>query len=85
MFQQSQQQGWTGLSNGELIRRADGDFDVFLLADKNVRYQQNLAERTIAFVELPTNRWPILKAIASRVVAAIHAAAPGSYTIIDAK
>ncbi len=28
-------------------------FDVFITADKNLRYQQNLKERTIAIIELP--------------------------------
>jgi hypothetical protein len=42
--------------NGDLLRPADGSFDVFVVADKNMRYQQNLGGRHIAIVELPTNR-----------------------------
>jgi hypothetical protein len=37
-----QQMGWAGVKNGELLRRAEGEFDLFLTADKNLRYQQNL-------------------------------------------
>ena len=37
-------QGWSGLSNGELLRRAQAEgFDVFLTADQNLEYQQNLS------------------------------------------
>jgi len=48
--------------------RVESRFDVLLLADKNLRYQQNLTGRKIALVELPTNRWPFLKLMASRIV-----------------
>jgi predicted nuclease of predicted toxin-antitoxin system len=34
--------GWAGLKNGELLARAAADFDVFLTADQNLKYQQNL-------------------------------------------
>ena len=77
-----QLQGWSGFKNGDLVRLIDGRFDVFLLADKNLRYQQNLSLRQISIVELPTNRWPLLKVIAARIISAVHSATPGSYTII---
>ena len=38
-----QELGWTGIKNGELLRLAENDFDVFITSDKNLRYQQNLA------------------------------------------
>ena len=77
-----QLQGWSGFKNGDLVNLIDGHFDVFLIADKNLRYQQKLSQRQIAIVELPTNRWPLLKIMAARIISAVHAAAPGSYTIV---
>lgn len=77
-----QQCGWSGVTNGELLRRAEGQFDALVLADKNLRYQQNLSNRQIAIVELPSNRWPVLKLLASEVASAVHSAMPGSYTIV---
>ncbi|MEO5960878.1 MAG: hypothetical protein ABIZ49_10245, partial [Opitutaceae bacterium] len=53
-----QLEGWTGTENGALLKRVGGKFDVLVLADKNLRYQQNLKRQGIALVELPTNRWP---------------------------
>jgi hypothetical protein len=38
-----QREGWAGISNGDLLDLVDGAFDVMVLADKNLRYQQNLA------------------------------------------
>ena len=77
-----QLQGWAGFKNGELVGLIDQRFDVFLIADKNLRYQQNLSERRIGIVELPTNRWPLLKVMVGRIVTAVHSATPGSYTIV---
>ena len=78
-----QEQGWTGISNGDLVNRGEEQFDVLLLADKNLRYQQNLRSRRIALIELPTNRWPLVEKIASRIAQAVEQAAPNSYTIIE--
>jgi hypothetical protein len=50
--------GWDTLSNGDLLREAErAGFDVLLTADKNMWYQQNLAERRIALIVLSTPRW----------------------------
>ena len=38
-----QQQGWGGWKNGDLIRRAEAKFDLFITSDQNMQYQQNLA------------------------------------------
>ncbi|CAN5665491.1 hypothetical protein BH09VER1_BH09VER1_01070 [soil metagenome] len=77
-----QAEGWSGIKNGELLRRIDGNFDVFILGDKNLQYQQNLSDRRIAIVELPTIRWPLLLPLIPDVVTAVDAARPGSYTVV---
>lgn len=77
------EQGWAGIGNGELVRRVEERFDVLLLADKNLCYQQNLTSRRIALIELPTNRWPLLEKLAPRIAAAVDHASEGGYTIID--
>ena len=50
-----QSQGWGGIKNGELLQRAEGEFDLFITSDQNIRYQQNLTGRRIAILELSTN------------------------------
>jgi hypothetical protein len=74
--------GWRGILNGELLRIADETFDVFILADKNMRYQQNMDGRQIAIIELPTNRWPLLLPLAQRVAEAVQNTQAGGYIII---
>lgn len=42
--------GWDSISNGELLTVAEAaGFVALLTTDKNLRYQQNLANRKIAF------------------------------------
>ena len=44
---------WSGLLNGELMKTAiNGGFDVFITADKNLRYQQNIANYDISIILL---------------------------------
>lgn len=57
-----QEMGWTGIKNGELLKRASRSFDVFLTADKNLRYQQNLKNLAVAIIVLPSNRVEIIEA-----------------------
>lgn len=44
--------GWSGLKNGELLRQAEARFDVFVTADRNLRFQQNLSSFAIGVVVL---------------------------------
>lgn len=75
--------GWDRLKNGALIKAAESaGFEVMVTSDKNIRYQQNLSDRKIALVILPSGRWPAVKAQLTEVVAAVDDAKPGSFTEI---
>ena len=39
-----QEKGWAGMKNGELLRSAENEFDVWVTADRNIEYQQNLSQ-----------------------------------------
>jgi len=72
--------GWERLSNGDLLNVAESDgFEVFVTADKNIRYQQNLTGRKIAIVVIGHARWKVLRRYTDPVVAAVNAATPGSF------
>jgi hypothetical protein len=78
------ERGWDRLLNGELIAAAEAaGFELLLTTDKNMRYQQNLKGRKIAFVVIGNQQWPTLRRYVERVVAAINAATPGSYTEVE--
>ena len=44
--------GWSGLKNGELLRRSAGRVDAFVTADQNLEYQQNLRNLPVAVMIL---------------------------------
>ena len=49
-------QGWSGLKNGALLDAAEeADFELFITADQELRYQQNLTGRRMAHLVLSTN------------------------------
>jgi hypothetical protein len=78
------ERGWDRLVNGELIAAAEAaGFNVLLTTDKNIRYQQNLTDRKIAFVVLGNQQWPVLRHYVERVVAVVNAATPGSYAEVE--
>jgi hypothetical protein len=51
---------WDGVKNGELLKRANSEFDVFITADKNLPYQQNLKQFMLAIIVLPSNRVEVI-------------------------
>jgi len=78
------ERGWDRLLNGELISAAEAaGFELLLTTDKNMRYQQDLRGRKIAFVVIGNQQWPTLRRYVERVVAAVNAATPGSYAEVD--
>jgi hypothetical protein len=50
--------GWAGIQNGELFRRAQDQFEVFVTVERNRSFQQNLPQFSIAVIVLqaPPNR-----------------------------
>ena len=72
----AQQMGWKNIQNGELLDLAEGEFDVFVTADQGVRYQQNLAGRKIAILELSTNKLRLIEAAASQINEALDSIGP---------
>ena len=51
----AKKRGWHAVKNGELIQKAETEFDLFITCDQNIRYQQNLQGRRIAILELSSN------------------------------
>jgi len=71
---------WSTLENGELLAEAErGGFQVFITTDQNLRYQQNLQNRQIAVLVLPTTRWPQIALHVADVLAAINRIRAGDY------
>ena len=75
-----QQQGWAGLGNGELLRRAaEAGFEVFLTADQNLEFQQKLVRSSLRVIVLVavSNALEDLLPLVPNVVRSIPEARPG--------
>ena len=56
---------------------------MFLTADKNMRYQQNLSARKISIIVLGHSPWQVVSLRIAEIVAAVNAATPGSYAEVE--
>ena len=75
----AQKKKWGAVKNGDLLRLAEKDFELFITSDQGIRYQQNLAGRRIAILELSTNDLRRIQASASSLVAAVNTIRPGEF------
>jgi hypothetical protein len=76
--------GWGSISNGDLLDAAErAGFELFIIADKNLRYQQNLTGRRIAILELWTNHRPTLERHFERIRAVAERVSPGEYLVLE--
>jgi len=80
----AEERGWGRLENGALLIAAEeAGFEVFLTADKNLRYQQNLAGRKIALVVLGNSPWPLVQLHIPEILTAVNAVTAGSFVEVD--
>jgi predicted nuclease of predicted toxin-antitoxin system len=77
-----QEMGWAGVENGALLELAESDFEVFLTADKNIRYQQNLKGRKLATVEFPSNKLSVVKRLESDLKTILEEITTGDYVAL---
>ena len=81
-IQTVQEMGWSGIKNGELLKLAEQQFDVFITTDKNLRYQQNLGRVRLAFVLLPSNSVPVVITLLPQFEAALRTIQSGHFVEI---
>ncbi|OQW46287.1 MAG: hypothetical protein A4C66_06695 [Nitrospira sp. HN-bin3] len=79
------QAGWAGIKNGELLTRAQTQFDVFITVDRNLAFQQNIPQFTIAVIVLqaPTNRLKDLRPLLPKLLQALPTAIKGQVNRIS--
>ena len=78
-----QGKGWSGIRNGDLLQRAEVEFDLFITSDQNIRYQQNLANRPISILELSTNDLRRILAARALIEDAIKRIKPAEFRRLD--
>ena len=75
---------WAGTRNGELLALATREFDVFLIVDRKLQHEQNLATFDIAVIVLvaPTNTLADLRPLMASVLSAIPTAQRGRALVV---
>ena len=71
--------GWSGVLNGELMRRARGCCGVFVTLDRNIEFQQNISVLPfgVIVVRAVSNRMVHLRLLAGAILLAVSAVRPG--------
>jgi hypothetical protein len=74
------QMGWAAKKNGELLGLVEGDFEVFITVDQNLRHQQNLSSSRLVVIVLiaTSNQYDDLALLIPQVEQAITDSPPGS-------
>ena len=80
-----QEMGWSGVKNGELLRRAETKFDVWVTADQNIEFQHNLSRFNIAVAVLvaPRNKLEVLLPLIPELHEVLKTIQPGQIAYID--
>lgn len=76
--------GWAGLKNGALLSKAQGQFDVLVTMDSQMRFHQDLSRFKIAVLVLqaPSNRLADTRPLMPKVLALLPTVKPGEVTIV---
>jgi hypothetical protein len=71
--------GWAGITNGELLRRMQGEYDALVTMDRGIEFQQNLATLPfgVLLVRAPSNRMVHLQPLVPPILDALPAVKPG--------
>ena len=79
--------GWAGLKNGDLLSRAQHEFDALVATDRNLPFQQDLSRFAIAVIVLraQSNRIADLRRLIPQLLGALPVARRGEVTWVGAE
>lgn len=80
-----QKVGWSGLTNGQLLSRAQQQFDVFITGDRNLSFQQNVTEFRIAIIVLRATGTQLHQTLPlmTKVLPLLRSLKPGTVTFVS--
>ena len=78
--------GWSGIKNGELLRRTTGRFETFVTMDRNLEFQQNLADLPfgILLIRASSNRLKDVAPLIPTILDVLPTIVPGRVTPVGA-
>jgi predicted nuclease of predicted toxin-antitoxin system len=77
-------QGWAGTTNGELLAKVEGEFDIFITLDSNIAFQQNLENLKLCVIVIRAvnSRYETLQPLIPDIVQAVDRAKVGNIVVI---
>lgn len=81
-----QARGCSGMTNGEFLRRARGEFDALLTMDRGLPHQQDLSDLGLGVlvVRAPSNRMEHLNPLVEPISRALSDLRPGQVRTVSA-
>jgi hypothetical protein len=78
------EKGWAGIKNGNLMRLAESEFDIFLTVDRNLSFQNPIPDFDIGVVVIKckSNRLDDLRRLVPQVLAAFTSVQKGHVVVI---
>ena len=77
----AREKGWSELTNGDLLDKAETEgYDVLITTDRNMRFQQNLARRSLAILVLSTTSWHNIRTRVEEIQTMLVNIQPGDVT-----
>ncbi|OQX75175.1 MAG: hypothetical protein B6D61_10945 [Bacteroidetes bacterium 4484_249] len=79
--------GWAGIKNGNLLKLAEKEFDVFITVDRNLTFQQNYKKINLLIIILADHgtRAKDLQPIIPEILASLKFAKKGNTILIGKK
>jgi predicted nuclease of predicted toxin-antitoxin system len=76
--------GWSGITNGELLKLAEKEFDVFVTVDRKLAAQQDLKKFRIPVIRIRarTNRLEHIRPLAAELLEMLSGAVAGKLTVV---
>ena len=76
--------GWNGIKNGQLLTLAQAEFQVFITADRNLSFQNNLSQFSIAVVVLKAQSIRLVhtRPLMPKVLTLLPSLKPGQVVIV---
>ncbi len=79
------QAGWAGIANGKLLAQIQGNFDAFIMVDKNLSAQQQTETLSFGVIVLraTSNKLDELKPLVPQILAALSSLEPGKVVVVS--
>lgn len=80
------ERGWAGMTNGELLSRAEDEFDALLTMDQGIEHQRNITQLALGVVTVvaPNNEYETLLPLVPEMTEALRQVEAGAVVSVAA-